>query len=133
MEEMKNLRIKISLVLAIAAIAALVTQQVFAQTPGLNGKWVSGGFSLPDGNVTPPATYVFKVNGSQLTGWVEDASIGQVTIDDGRVIGDAFSFKIDNGGVAVRHRGTLQGDSCELCIDYQGALFCTTIKRATQE
>jgi hypothetical protein len=120
------MRIKIILVLAMTIIAALVTPQVSGQTPGLTGKW-RGVVTTPDGNELQ-VTYTFKVTGNQLTGTGESPA-GTVTIDDGKVSGESFSFKVTVDGNDYRHTGKFHGDSCDLDIAFGEVIVHTTLTR----
>jgi hypothetical protein len=101
---------------------------IVATFADLNGKW-TGTIRTPDGNDIQ-AVYNFKVNGDTLTGTAESPE-GVVTIDNGKVNGDNFSFKVTVDGVDYPHAGTVYKDSCSLDIDFGGAKVHTTLLRAT--
>jgi hypothetical protein len=93
----------------------------------LNGKWV-GVIKTPDGNDLA-VTYNFKVDGDKLTGTGESPA-GTVTIDDGKITGDTFTFKVTVDGNDYPHSGKMYADSCGLDIDFGGQKVHTTLKRA---
>ena len=93
----------------------------------LSGKW-TGVIKTPDGNDLQ-VSYNFKVDGDKLTGTAESPA-GQVTVDDGKVTGDTFSFKVTVDGNDYPHSGKVYADSCGLDIDFGGQKIHTTLKRA---
>jgi hypothetical protein len=93
----------------------------------LNGKW-AGVIKTPDGNDLA-VTYNFKVDGDKLTGTAESPA-GEVTVDNGKVTGDTFTFKVTVDGNDYPHSGKLYADSCGLDIDFGGQKIHTTLKRA---
>lgn len=100
---------------------------VLAVIADLNGKW-TGVIKTPDGNDLQ-VTYNFKVDGDKLTGTAESPA-GVVTVDDGKITGDAFTFKVTVDGNDYPHTGKLYADSCGLDIDFGGSKVHTTLKRA---
>lgn len=93
----------------------------------LNGRWTCT-IRTPDGEEIQ-AVYNFKVNGDTLTGTAESPE-GVVTIDNGKVNGDNFSFKVTVDGVDYPHAGTVYKDSCGLDIDFGSAKVHTVLLRA---
>jgi hypothetical protein len=93
----------------------------------LNGKW-TGTIKTPDGNEVP-VTYNFKVDSNKLTGTAESPQ-GTVTVDDGKINGNDFSFKVTVDGNDYPHTGKLYTDSCGMDIDFGGQKLHFTIKRA---
>jgi hypothetical protein len=98
----------------------------------LSGKW-TGVVKTPDGqDVT--LTYVMKVDGDKLTGTGE-ANGNTVTINEGKINGNDFTFKItDTEGLVIPHSGKFypEADSVSLNIDYNGAKMHATLKRENQ-
>ncbi len=99
----------------------------FAIVADLTGKW-TGTIKTPDGNELP-VTYNFKADGDKLTG-TADSPQGTVTIDDGKISGDTFSFKVTVDGNDYPHTGKMYTDSCGMDIDFGGQKTHFTIKRA---
>jgi len=93
----------------------------------ISGKW-TGVIKTPDGNDLQ-VSYNFKVDGDKLTGTAESPA-GQVTVDDGKVAGDTFSFKVTVDGNDYPHSGKIYADSCGLDIDFGAQKVHTTLKRA---
>ena len=95
----------------------------------LSGKW-TGIVKTPDGqDVT--LTYIIKVDGDKLTGSGE-ANGNTVTIDEGKINGNDFTFKItDTDGKIIPHTGKFypEADSVAMDIDYNGTKMHSTLKR----
>jgi hypothetical protein len=72
------------------------------------------------------------VDGDRLTGtaWTPE---GSVTLDNGRVTGDAFSFTIASNGINALHTGKIAAGTCELDINGGGQLFHTTLVRSASK
>ena len=111
---------------AILIATAFAAQPASAQSAGLTGKW-SGDLKTPDGNDLQ-VTYLFKVDGDKLTGTAESPA-GTVTIDDGKVAGDKFLFKVTVDGNDYPQTGTFKDDACEMDIDFGGQKVHFTLKR----
>jgi len=99
-----------------------------AVVDGLTGKW-KGTIKTPDGNELP-VTYNFKADGDNLTGTAESPA-GQVTVDNGKITGDTFTFKVTVDGNDYPHKGKIYADSCGMDIDFGGTTAHFTIKRDT--
>ena len=95
----------------------------------LNGKW-TGTLKTPDGTEIP-LTYTFKVDGDKLTGTAESPQ-GVVTVDDGKVSGNDFTFKVTVDGNEYPHAGKLYADSCALDVTFSGQKLHTTLKRSNK-
>ena len=93
----------------------------------LNGKW-RGVFQTPDGTEVE-ATYTFKVEGDKFSGTAESAGSGVLTIENGKISGNDFSFTLNIGGSDFLHAGKVYADSCSMDIDFSGTKVHTTIKR----
>ena len=101
---------------------------VMAAIASLDGKW-KGVIQVP-GNGDLPVSYIFKVDGDKLTGTAESQA-GVVTIDNGKITGDTFSFKVTVDGTDYPHKGKMYADSCGMDIDFGGTPVHFTIKRDT--
>ncbi|HTK20866.1 MAG TPA: hypothetical protein VL442_15185 [Mucilaginibacter sp.] len=110
--------------IALVCLFIVFSAFVFAD---LNGKW-NGVIKTPDGNDLE-VSYNFKVDGDKLTGTAESPA-GQVTVDDGKITGDTFSFKVTVDGNDYPHSGKVYADSCGLDIDFGAQKIHTTLKRA---
>jgi hypothetical protein len=113
------------LILAVLIACAVFIMAVVAD---LTGKW-KGVIKTPDGNELP-VTYNFKADGDKLTGTAESPA-GTVSIDNGKITGDTFSFKVTVDGTDYPHKGKMYADSCGIDIDFGGATIHTTVKRDT--
>jgi len=109
--------------IALIAVALLFIMAVFAD---LNGKW-TGIIKIPGGDDLN-VTYTFKVDGNKLTG-VATSPSGDVSIDNGKVDGDKFSFSVNVGGTDYPHTGKLYADSCGIDIDFGGMKVHTKVLR----
>jgi hypothetical protein len=96
----------------------------------LNGRW-KGVLTTPDGNEMQ-VFYNFKVDGEQLTGTAESPA-GVVIVDNGRVTGDAFSFKVTVDGNDYPHTGRIAADTCELDIDFGSQKVHSTLGRSPSQ
>lgn len=94
----------------------------------LDGRW-TGIVTTPDGNDLN-VVYNFKTDGDALTGTAESPA-GQVSIDNGKISGNNFSFDVTVDGVVYPHKGILYTDSCGVDIDFGDAIVHTTIVRDT--
>ena len=76
-------------------------------------------------------TFVFKVDGSKLTGTLEAAG-SEVPIDSGMVKDDNVSFNVTVQGVTYAHKGKYYtaGDSIGVDVNYDGNKSHMTMKRA---
>ncbi|MBS1524488.1 MAG: glycoside hydrolase [Bacteroidetes bacterium] len=101
---------------------------VMAVVADLTGKW-KGTIKTPDGNELQ-ITYNFKANADKLTGTV-DTPGGSVTVDDGKINGDIFSFKVTVDGNDYPVKGKMYSDSCGMDIDFGGSTVHTTVVRDT--
>jgi len=115
---------KRKLLISAALLSCLVF--VMAVAADLTGKW-KGSIRTPDGNELP-VTYNFKADGDKLTGTAESQA-GVVTVDDGKITGDTFSFKVTVDGTDYPHKGKMYADSCGMDIDFGGNPVHFTIKR----
>ena len=81
----------------------------------LNGKW-SGVIHTPDGN-SLDAVYNFNVDGEKLTG-VVSSPMGEITLENGKVKDNNFSFSVNVSGTNYPHTGKAYADSCAVDIDF---------------
>jgi hypothetical protein len=95
----------------------------------LSGKW-TGTITGPDGqDIT--LTYTIKVDGDKLTGTGESNG-NSVNIDDGKITGNDFTFKVTNSeGVVIPHKGIYypEADSVGMDIDFNSMKFHCKLKR----
>lgn len=96
----------------------------------VSGTW-TGMMAFGDNQI--PLTYVFKQDGTKLTGTVASPN-GDLPLNDGKVEGDKISFyvMVDMGGTPTKFTGTgtLKGE--EISLETKTTDFATTmtLKRA---
>jgi|ERR1043165_4484340 hypothetical protein len=95
-------------VIALSALAADITGTWKGTASGANG--------------TFERTFVFKVDGSKLTGETTSAMMGKSTIMEGKVDGDSISFsitgKIQDNDVKLNYKGKVSGSEIHLTSSF---------------
>jgi hypothetical protein len=103
---MKRLLALITL-FAIPALAADVTGTWKATAEGPNG--------------TMERTFVFKVDGSKLTGETTSSMFGKSTITDGKIDGDSVSFtitvKLQDNEMKLNYKGKVSGKEIKFTVE----------------
>lgn len=103
---MKRLLVLLA-VFALTALAADITGTWKATAEGPNG--------------TMERTFVFKVEGSKLTGETTSSMLGKSTIMDGKVDGDNLSFtimvKFQDNEMKLNYKGKVSGDELTLTVE----------------
>jgi hypothetical protein len=106
---MKRLLITM-IVLTIAAFAA-----------DISGNW-KGTAEGPQGNLE--RSFVFKVDGTKLTGETTSEMLGKSTITDGKVDGNNISFSItasmQGNEMKLTYKGKVTGNEIQLASEMQG-------------
>jgi hypothetical protein len=95
----------------------LVLLALFAMTASaadISGTW-KGTAQTPNGTIE--RTFVFKVDGTKLTGETTSEMFGKSTLTDGKVEGDSVTFKI-----------TIKFQDNEMQLEYKGKITGDTIK-----
>jgi hypothetical protein len=94
----------------------------------MSGKW-SGSLNTPNGVF--PLDYVFKVEGTKLTGSVTTPQ-GDLALTDGKTDGKNFSFNVDVNGALIKTDGKYyaEGDTVALDVDFGGAKSHSKLIRA---
>ncbi|HEY8929482.1 MAG TPA: hypothetical protein VIM55_09845 [Mucilaginibacter sp.] len=98
----------------------------FAILADISGKW-SGTITTPDGQAIP-VSYNFKVDGDKLSG-TADSPQGSVSIDEGKITGDTFAFKVNVSGTDYPHTGKIYADSLAMDIDFGGTKSHFIVKK----
>jgi hypothetical protein len=80
----------------------------------VNGKWKAS-FQGQDGQ-NMEIIFDLKVDGEKLTGTAE-GPMGNNTITEGKLVGDAISFTVDAGDMKILHKGTVSGDEMKLKVE----------------
>jgi hypothetical protein len=87
----------------------------------IGGKW-KGTAETPVGTVE--RTFVFKVDGSKLTGETTSDRFGKSTIEDGKIDGDNISFTVtinlDGNEAKANYKGKLSGDIIKFTVQVTG-------------
>ncbi len=104
----------LSIVFALASLAADVTGKWIAQVPGRD-------------NQTREVVYNFKAEGAKLSGTMSGPQGAEIAISDGKIEGDAIAFSVKlefNGNSMVRnYSGVVSGDEIKMKSQTQrGAL-----------
>jgi hypothetical protein len=100
----------------------------FGTIANLNGKWT--GLLKTDQGDEYPLLYNFTINGDQLTGTAKTPK-GDMPINDGKIVGDKFTFNVLISGMEVDHSGKFYGDSIGVDISLGDAHSHATLKRVT--
>lgn len=110
---------------------------VFALTASaadITGTW-KGTAESPAGKVE--RTFVFKQDGSKVTGQTTSDLMGNSEIEDGKIEGDNLSFTINvsfQGNEAkVNYTGTVKGDEIQMHVEVPGQDYKIdyTVKKVT--
>jgi len=85
-------------------------------------------------NGTIKRTFVFKQDGTTLTGKTISDRFGPSVIKNGKIEGDALSFTIsldiEFGAIEISFTGNVRGDVIEMTAAFQGSKLEFTAKRA---
>ncbi len=82
----------------------------------IDGNW-AGEVQGMDGNPMK-ISYTFKANGATLTGTTKGMDGKDISIQDGKIEGNNFSFSLDFGmGTPFKFKCTLSGDKIEMKMD----------------
>ena len=103
---------------------ALALTVVFASiltAADISGKW-KGTAETPAGTIE--RTFVFKVDGSKLTGDTTSDRFGKSTIEDGKIDGDNVTFTVtisfDGNEAKANYKGKLSGDIIKFTVQVTG-------------
>jgi outer membrane receptor protein involved in Fe transport len=102
----------------------LVLLTVFAFTAAaadVTGTWKG---TAETENGTIERTFVFKVDGTKLTGETTSSLFGKSTITDGKIEGDNLSFtisvKYEDNEIKLNYTGKVSGDTMKLHVEVPG-------------
>ena len=87
----------------------------------VSGTW-KGTAETPNGTIE--RTFVFKVNGSNLSGETESPMLGKSTIMDGKMEGDSLSFtikgKYEDNEITLNYKGKVSGSEIKFVVEIPG-------------
>ncbi len=96
-------------------IAALVC---IAAAADINGTWKATAEG-PNGSME--RTFVFKVEGSKVTGETTSSMMGKSTIDDGKIDGDTVTFtitvKFQENEMKLNYKGKVSGNEIHFTVE----------------
>jgi hypothetical protein len=96
-------------------LALMALFAVVALAAGVEGTWKATAEG-PNGQMQ--RTFVFKVDGTKLTGETTSEMLGKSTIENGKVDGDNISFtikaKFQDNEMTIQYKGQVKGDDLTL-------------------
>jgi hypothetical protein len=99
-------------------VLSLLVFGLSAMAADVSGKW-KGTADTPNGTVE--RTFLFKVDGTKLTGETESQMMGKSTIADGKVEGDTITFSINvkfqDNDMKLNYKGVVSGDEIKFTLD----------------
>jgi hypothetical protein len=114
----------------IASLLICLATICFAAIADLSGKW-TGSIKDPDGN-DHPLHLVFKADGDKLTGTAQSDEGDPLTINEGKIKGNDFTFKVttpQGDTVPVDGKYIANGDSVSMSFVENSVKFHATLKR----
>ena len=124
---MKRLLMLASILAAIFAVAAPAAD--------ISGNW-KGTADFQGQSIE--RTFVFKVDGTKLTGETNSELLGKSTIENGKIDGDNISFTItanfQGNELKMNYKGKVAGDTIKLSVDLGadvGGTIEWTLKKAS--
>ncbi len=94
-----------------------------ASAADIAGTW-KGTAETPNGTIE--RTFVFKVNGNQLTGDTTSEMMGKSVIADGKVDGDNVSFtitvKFQDNEMKLKYTGKVNGNEIKFHVESDGGM-----------
>ena len=98
----------------ITALLMLLASVAFAAD--IDGNW-AGEVQGMDGNAMK-LSYTFKADGAALTGTTKGMDGNDISIQEGKIEGNKFSFSLDFGmGMPMKFKGTVTGGQIEMKMD----------------
>jgi hypothetical protein len=96
------------------ALLMLLASVAFAAD--IDGNW-AGEIQGMDGNAMK-ISYTFKADGASLTGTTKGMDGNDISIQEGKIEGNQFSFSLDFGmGMPMKFKGTVTGGQIEMKMD----------------
>ena len=100
------------ILLSICAVLAMTLSAATALASDVTGTW-NALAQMPNGDAYP-LPYSLKQDGANVTGTVQGPQGDPLTIDNGKVDGDKFTFDVTFNGTVIHHTGTINGDEIHL-------------------
>jgi hypothetical protein len=98
----------------ITALLMLLASVAFAAD--IDGNW-AGEIQGMDGNAMK-LSYTFKADGAALTGTTKGMDGNDISIQEGKIEGNKFSFSLDFGmGMPMKFKGTVTGGQIEMKME----------------
>ena len=92
-----------------------------AYAADIDGNW-TGEVAGMGGGAPMKISYTFKADGKILTGTTKGMDGNDLSIQEGKIDGNSFSYSLDFGmGQPMKFKGTVKGDTIELKMDMSGA------------
>ena len=86
----------------------------------IDGKW-AGEVAGMGGGEPMKISYTFKADGKTLTGTTNGMDGNEISIKDGKIDGNKFSYSLDFGmGQPMKFTGEVKGDTIEIKMDMGG-------------
>ena len=114
--------------LSFCFVIVLLLSTSCVHTSAINGKW-KGLMQGPNGDME--LIYTFKTSGDSLAGSVT-GPLGELTLKNGKVQGETFSFDISFNEMQFTNKGTVKGDSISLMIPTPGGDMELMLERAKE-
>ncbi len=112
----------------LASLLVLMASPAFAGD--VDGKW-SGSLDTPNGPVQ--VSFLFKADGSTLTGTTTGPDGNSVALKNGKVDGDKISFAFDVSfgadPITFNYIGIVKGNELKLHTDFMGQAIDYTVKK----
>jgi len=110
--------------IAVFGVVILLAVLTSAWAADVSGKWI---VKAPANQGDVEITLNFKVEGTSLTGTVDNPQAGPADIKDGSVNGDAISFhvvrKIGDNEMKVVWKGKIAGDEIRFTREVEGGMM----------
>jgi hypothetical protein len=116
---------------SVLALCLVLTAAAPAFAADIDGTW-AGSIDSPNGQIN--VGFTFKADGAKLTGTTTGPDGMEVAIKEGKIEGNALSFKVslDFGGMPLElnYKGVMTGTDMKLTIDFMGMPIEMNVKKA---
>jgi hypothetical protein len=108
----------------LGGIAGFLLLVALALAADVNGKWTA---QVQGMQGTSEMTFIFKADGSALTGTVANEQFGEAPFIEGKISGDDISFavmrKLGDNEIKVLWKGKIAGDEIKFIREVQGGMM----------